>query len=1104
MVFSQGISRRGGRLLIGLAVAASSLFAQTAQLTGRVSDPSGAVIPGAAVTASNTGTGAKRATRSNQQGYYTLPLLEPGSYRLDVSATGFQSAARTAIRLQVEQIARFDITLEVGTVAESVEVSADGVLVDSETASVGQVINNKAIVEMPLNGRNAWHLVQLASATVFVGGIGDAAEIPVASMAGGRSFSQSLMVDGGSVQKSGMARSMAELGPMVDSVEEFKVITNNYAAEYGRSAGGVFTAVTKSGTNQFKGTLFSFVRNDAFDARNTFALTRPPLRYNQSGATLGGPIRRDRTHFFAGFEGTRQSRGTPVILTVPAEAKRRGVFTGLTDIGGNPLPLFNPFTTRVSPANPSLRLRDPFPDNVIPVSLFDPVAAKAITYFPDPNLAGNAAGANNFNVNAAPTRTQQHGTARLDETLSERDRLFFRYIVQRNFTPQVSPFPEPAASGAGPQTRTVRNLAHTVMGSYVRTITTSLISDTKFSWLKQSRSVLHASIDNNWPEKLGFRGVPARAFPVFRPQGYTLIGGPNAFREQRGPTYQAIQTVTYGSGRHNLKAGFEYRWNGQQDEFDTIPSGDMTFAQQGTGLQGNARSGDGLATFLLGFATSASLRDQIPLRTRNYSLGGFVQDDWKLLPNLTLNLGVRYDVEPPPISPEDTFSGFDMNRVHPRAGVPGVVTFANVDGFPRRIALTDKNNISPRFGFAWRPAGNDRTVVRGGYGVFFGNTNDIGYGTGTNLGFSTEAAFVSPDQNQTAAFLLRNGLPAFDAPGPASRTPAFGVNNSISFYQRQRATPYSQQFNFGLQREWRGILVEGQYLGNLGRKLTATDSSINQIPPERVGGAGTIQSRRPFPQFTDVVMVAPNWGASSYHAFAFRAEKRYRDGLQFLFNYTFSKFIDNVDMVAAGDFGGTPGAGYQDYYNRRLDKSLSPNDIRHNARFNAVWDTPFGPGRRWLKSGAAAHAVGGWQLSVIGTLLTGAPYGVVTQNNTCECSSSGPLRANILREPTLPQDQRGSARWFDTAAFSQPARFLFGTAGRVVGRLPGTTNFDIAVMKNFAIRERFRLQFRGEMFNAFNLVNLGVPGTSLGSPNFGQINAASDARVVQLGLKLYF
>jgi hypothetical protein len=1070
------------------------MLAQNAQVTGRITDPSGAVVPAAQIIIVNEATGAKWSAASNDLGYYTVPRLEPGAYRIRVEAAGFKPVVRSGLRLQVEQVARIDFALDLGQVAEAVEVSGEAPLVESETSSLGQVINNKSIVEMPLNGRNAWHLVQLAPATVFVGGIGDAAEIPVASMAGGRAFSQMLWVDGTTANKSGLSRSMAELGPMVDSVEEFKVITNNYAAEYGRSVGGVFTAVTKSGTNQYRGTLFEFFRNDAMDARNFFALGKAPLRYNQFGGTLGGPIRRDKTHFFVGLEATRVRQGQTIIQTVPTPANRRGDFSTLVDIQGRPLPLYNPSTTRVGPGGGNSRVRDPFPNNIIPASAFDPVATKAVAYYPDPNVAGNLAGANNYNVNIAPGRTQYHGTLRVDHSLSGRDKLFARYINQYNLLPQLSTFPEPAASGAGGTTRTVENTAQTLSGSWIRTVSPSTVNDLKASWLKQKRDIFHASIGGNWPAKLGLRNVPDRSFPIFRPQGYTLLGAPNAFRAQRGPAYQFIDTLTRSSGRHTWKFGFEYRWNGQTDEFDTMPSGDMTFSQQGTGLQGNTRSGNGFATMLLGFVTNSTLRDQNPLSASNHYVGAFAQDDWKVTSNLTLNLGVRYDMETGPVAPDDSFNSFDSTRTHPVSRVPGVVTFAGVDGLPRNILDRDLNNFGPRFGFAWRPGGGTKTVVRGGFGVFFGNRNDVGYTGDARQGFSLDLGYTSPDQSQTPAFLARDGFPAYSVPDKASRNASFGVGLPITFYQRERATPYSMQYNLGVQRQLAGILLEGQYIGNLGRKLTATSSSINQVRPELLGGAGTIQSRRPFPHFNDVTLVSPNWGASSYHAFSFRSEKRYRNGLQYLFNYTFSKFIDNVDHIAAGDFGGTPGAGYQDFYNRRLDKALSPNDVTHNLVFNTIWDLPLGGNK----------IVGGWQLSVLGRWNSGPPYGVVTQQNTCECFSAGGQRPDLLRDPDLPPDQRSPSRWFDTAAFAQPARFKFGTAARSVGRAPDRTNFDLGLMKNFAIRERFRVQFRGELFNAFNLVNFNVPGSTMDSANFGAINNADPARVVQLGLKLYF
>ncbi|MDZ4797342.1 MAG: TonB-dependent receptor [Bryobacteraceae bacterium] len=1092
------------KVLFALLLTIPAAFAQSGQITGRITDSSGAVVVAALVAASHVDTGTRYPAQSNEDGYFTISRLEPGAYRVEVRHAGFRPVVRAGIVMQVDQTARVDFALEVGGVTETVEVSGEAPLVESETSNVGQVVNNTSIVEMPLNGRNAWDLSVLAGATIYVSGGGDAGEVPVVSMAGGRTWSQSLLLDGGSVQKSGLARSQAELSPMVDAVEEFKVITNNYAAEYGRTAAGVFTAVTKSGTNQFRGNLFEFLRNDKVDARNFFANTKAPLRFNQFGGTAGGPIRKNKTHFFVALENTLVTRGLTNVLTIASAAQKRGDFSGLTNAQGRALVLYSPFTNRPDPADPTRTLRDPFPGNRIPANLIDPVAARAASYYPDPNQQGNLAGANNYNINVPVKRTQYHGTARVDHILSQKDRIYGRYVAQKNILPQASVYAEPAASGigVGNASRNVDNLAQTLLVSWVRTVTPTLLNDLKWSGTSQTRAIQHASIGGDWPDKLGLKGVGQKAFPRFTAQGFSALGTVNSFRDQTNPYWHLSETVSWFRGAHSWKAGFEFRRNVTTDEFDTSPSGDFTFSQQGTGLQGNANSGNGFATMLLGFATNAQIVDQPKYRMHNRSIGLFLQDDWKVTPRLTLNLGVRYDVENGRTADSNMQSGFDMRKIHPVAGVPGVVTFAGVDGTPVTNWDTDRNNIAPRFGFAWRPLGNGDTVIRGGIGMFYGNPDDGGFNNTAVAGFGINTLLTSPDQNQSAVLLLRDGVRPPVFPGPADRTPSFGMNGPVDFYQRERSVGYSIQQNFGIQHQVKTTLLSAQYISNLGRKLTAGALSQNQVRPELVGKTGSIQSRRPFPQFTAVDLVSPNLGVSSYHAFLMRVERRYRNGVQVLFNYTFSKFIDNVDPLS--DFGGTPGAGYQDLYNRRLDKSISPNDITHSSTFSAVYELPWGPKRRWLRSGLAGQIVGGWQLSALTSLRSGAAYGVSTLTNTCECSSAGPLRPDLLRDPALPADQRSVQRWFDIQAFAQPARFKFGTAARSVGRAPGASVANLALMKNFRSAERFRLQFRGEFFNALNHANFGIPGNQMDSANFGSIISAADARVIQVGLKLYF
>ncbi len=1093
-----------------LAISALCLFAapflnaQTAQITGRVTDSSGAIVVAAQLVATHVGSGTRYTSRSNENGYFTVSRLDPGNYKVEIRQSGFKPVVRTGILLQVDQTARVDFALEVGNVTEAIEISGEAPLIESETSNVGQVINNTSIVEMPLNGRNAWDLSILAGASIYVAASGDAGEIPVVSMAGGRTWSQSLLLDGGSVQKSGLSRAQAELSPMVDAVEEFKVITNNYAAEYGRTSAGVFTAVTKAGTNQFRGSLFEFLRNDIMDASNFFALTKAPLRFNQFGGTVGGPIRKDKTHFFLALENTLVTRGLTNILTIPSAVQKRGDFLGLVNAQGRALPLYNPFTNRPDPADATRTLRDPFPGNQLPASLLDPVAVKVLSFYPEPTTEGTRAGANNLNVNVPVKRTQYHGTARVDHVLTEKDRVYFRYVAQKNILPQASVYPEPAASGigVGNASRNVDNLAQTYLASWIRTISPTLLNDLKFSGTNQGRSIEHASIGGNWPEKLGLKGVSQEAFPRFTATGYAALGTVNSFRDQTNPYYQFIETISWFRGTHSIKAGFEFRRNVTTDEFDTAPSGDFTFSQQGTGLQGNANTGNGIATMLLGFATNASIIDQPRYRLGNHSFGMFVQDDWKLTPRFTLNIGVRYDVENGRTADGNMQSGFDMFKINPAAGVPGVVTFAGVDGSPVTNFNTDKNNIAPRFGFAWSPLKNRDTVIRGGIGMFYGNPDDNGFNNTGVSGFGINALLTSPDQNQTAALLLKNGFNQPQLPTAADRTSSFGINGPVDFFQRDRAVGYSIQYNFGIQHQLKTALISAQYIANLGRKLTAGPLSVNQVRPELVAKTGSIQSRRPFPQFTAVTLDSPNLGVSSYHGLLLRVERRYRNGIQILFNYTFSKFIDNVDPLS--DFGGTPGAGYQDYYNRGLDKAISPNDITHNSTFSAVYELPWGPKRRWLQRGLAGQVLGGWQLSALTSLHSGPVYGVSTLTNTCECSSAGPLRPDILRDPALPASDRGVEHWFDLAAFAQPARFKFGTAARSVGRAPGAAVANLALMKNFRLAERFRLQFRGELFNSFNHPNFGIPGTTMDSANFGSIIAAADARVVQAGLKMYF
>ncbi len=997
-----------------MLLASSVVWAQ-AEITGRIVDPTGAVVPSAQVTVLNVETGVHYPAHANHDGYFTVPRLDPGKYQVEVKAPGFKPVLRSGIVLQVEQVARIDFSLELGNMSQQVEVTSTAPLVESETSSVGQVINNKSIVEMPLDGRNAWDLSKLTGGVVYVGNQGDANEVPWVSMAGGRVKSQGFFLDGGSVQKSGLATAQAELEPMVDAVEEFKVVTNNYAAEYGRSAAGIFVAVTKSGTNQYKGDAFEFFRNTFLDARNYFALTNPPIHYNQFGGTLGGPIRKNKTFFFTALETTLTGIGIPEILTLPTAANRAGDFSGLLNAAGKVIPIYNPFSNAPSATSPSTTVRTLFPNNIIPASLFDPVAVKAQSYYPLPNVPGTITGASNFNENLTAYRTQYHGTLRVDHIINEKDRVYGRYVQQHNFIPQANVFPEPAASGVGPATRTINNLAQTWMASWIHTFSPTVLNELQVAGTDQYRNITNASIGGNWPQQLGLNGVGQESFPVLTPQGFTALGAANPFRAQTNPYWQILESLSYFHGRHSFKMGYEFRHQVTTDQFDTAPTGTFSFPSQGTSLPGNAATGNGYASFLLGFDGSMTLTKAAPFVMSNWAMGTYFQDDWRISPRLTLNLGIRYDIETGRHAQNNMQSGFNMSAINPACNCPGVVTFAGIDGTPNANFNTDKNNFAPRFGFAWRPFGDEKTVVRGGFGIFVGNPDDQGFSNTAVSGFATLANLTSPDSDVTPALYLKNGVPGVAAPTAASRTSSFGIGTGVDFYQQQRASPYSLQSNLGVQHEFHELLISGQYLMNLGRKLTSGNLSADEILPSLWGKSSNLQSLRPFPQFTAVTLDSPNLGSSSYHAFLLRLEKHYHSGLQLLFNYTFSKMLDNVN--ALNDFGGEP--GYEDYYNRHLDKAVSPLDLTHVISTSVVYDLPWGPGRHWMSTGTLGRWVGGWELSTLTTYHTGPAYGVTTQTNTCNCFSAGSQRANISGDASL--DDPTVAKWFNTAAFSQPA-----------------------------------------------------------------------------------
>jgi len=1085
-------------LLLLFSAGAALAQVSTASLTGIVTDPSQGRLASVTLRLVKEETGVAGAATTNAQGEYTFPLLAPGRYRLAAEAAGFQGYQRSGIVLELGRVTRLDISLPLGQVTESVSVSGAAPLLESETSTVGQFIENKTIVDMPLNGRRVGQLMALMGHAVFIQG--DVIR-PRYTIAGSRSDSQQWLLDGVNSSNIALEVPQALFNPPVEAVQEIRVQQNAYSAEFGNSAAGVISMTTRSGANDFSGLLYEYFRNDKLDARNFFAVTRQPLRWNVYGVALSGPIVRNRTFFFTHNEWQRQRVGQVRTFTLPTEPQRRGDFSQTLTAAGAVIPIFDPESSRPDPANPARTIRTQFLGNAIPGARVDPVGARLLALYPPPNRPpSNLAGANNFTSNATEALNITTWTTKIDHILGDRDRLSGRVILHDFPTNTTTVFAEPAADPNGVNTD---RRAYSFVVNETHQFTPTVINDFRFNWQPRRFHNMSLGLDQGWPGKLGLRGVSDRAFPRVTVSGYAAMG-PSPQERVQVPIHDThlVDAVSIYRSGHSLRFGGELRLSRNVDRFHQFISGMLGFNTQPTGQPGVANTGNALASLLVGFPNSGTVRDTDELDRRAKYISFFLQDDWKVSTNLTVNLGLRWETHTPRFDVLDRQNGFDISAINPVSGTPGVVTFAARDGLGRNVYGGDYNNYSPRVGVAWRPFGGGHSVLRAGYGVFFGPP--LPGSNNASAGFETSGDFSTPDNGITAPFLLRDGFPDTSRPPLGAGFGAVRVGQAVrfapEFHERNRRIGYSQQWNFVLQRElgWTTVL-ELSYIGTVGRKLPGPNANINQLRPELLG-PGNAQVRRPFPQFGNVTLIAPFWGNSSYHGFNAKVEKRFSGGLNFLLNYTFSKFIDDV---TSNQEVGQVGGGIQNIFDRRAEKSLSGNDVRHRLASSFVFELPWGSGRRWMSRGPAAVIFGGWNIGAIVTLQAGSPDGLVTQTNNTN-AFGGAQRVNLLRNPELPKSQRRIDRWFDTTAAAPPPQFTFGASGRALLTSPGIANVDLSLLKNHAIGERFNLQFRLESFNAFNRVNLEDPGRALGAPTFGVISQARDARSLQLGLKLTF
>jgi hypothetical protein len=1134
-----------------LVFVAELAYAQQAAITGRITDSSSAALPGATVTLTNVETGIRTTSTSNQEGHYSIPLLPPGRYTLSVELSSFRTATRTGIALDVQQVAKVDVTLELGGVAETVDVAAP--LADSQTSSLGQIIDNKRIVEMPLNGRNPLELSRLAPgvsllATSFL----DTRNFNLTSVSinGGQGGSNAVLLDGGSSTLP--ERNEYAVAPNVDAVQEFRVQTNALAAEFGMTGGGVINLVTRSGTNQFRGSLFEFLRNDALDANgwtnNRNNIRKSELSYDQFGGSVGGPVwipkqfgplaydGHNRSFFFFNYEGIRFDSATTALARVPTERERRGDFseTFIRTAAGAfvPVQLYDPSTTRANPSGSGF-VRDPL-SSVLPTARLDPVALRALQEIPLPNRTPeDPTGRDNFISTPGIVSDTNQYTVRVDHQITNANRLFVRYshndAVNTGNAPMfsVDNIADPRSS-----LQTRHNKSVTIGNTHA--FSARVLNELRFSVSRQYLLSEPAGYNVDAARQIGMPAiVPGTLFPRFNIADVQAIGSSPDQLSQRGLTVgQLTNSVSVVWGRHTMKAGLDVRVQLRNNFQPGALSGQFEFARamSGNPQDTSGNSGFGLATFMLGAVSGGSLNSPLARADSFRYYAAFAQDDYRITERLTLNLGLRYDVITAPTDRFDRYSNFNPTAINPITGTAGVLQYAGVD-FGRQAYDTNLDNLGPRAGFAYDLFGDARTIVRGGYGIFYYHSAVFEYPD--TQGFSVTTPFQSTQGAAFPGFPLASGPPSIIAPSGNSLGPLSFLGNNVTYFERDRPTSSTQQWNIGIQRELPGsVLVDAAYAGSRGTHIIGFGYDLNQLDPQHLAlglalddrvpnpffgaippgtplSGATIarsQALRPYPAYLTINVANPPLGITRYHSAQLKVERRFADGLGFLGSYTYARLVGDVgrNIIDFGTVGGAPqgsvGCGQDSKFDRRSCRSVEPQDITHTFVTSAVYEIPVGQGRRFLTSGLLSHVLGGFQLNGILTLRSGLPLVIRGANNRAAD------RPNLVGDPALPSDEQTLTRWFNTSAFAAPPAFTYGNTPRTLDdvRGPGFASVDFSLNRNVLLPGARSLQLRAEFFNVFNRVNFNQPNVNFLSGGFGEITMAGEPRRVQFGAKFYF
>ncbi len=1079
-------------ILVGLATSLNLRAQVTGTISGYVKDPSGASIPGVQVTATSVGKGITQTAQSNPEGYYNFVALQPDLYTITAEKAGFQRLVRTGVTLTVNQNVRLDLEMRLGQVRQEVTVSSAPPLVNTSSAMVSGLVEDRRIVDLPLNGRNVIGLASILPGVTNVSApqsLSDARSGPIMNVNGGLFNQNDFMFDGAYFVNP--SRNTGMNYPPPDAVQEFRILTSNFDAEFGRNVGSEIQVVTKSGTNQFHGDAWEFLRNNALNARNFFTSTVPGIKQNQFGATAGGPIKKDKVFYFGSYQGLRD-RPEAVASTdlVPSSAERSGDFSSLP-----PGALQDPTDPLTGQPLTDSTGASCVANNIINPNCISPATQKLLSFVPQsPSGVVTSLG-------ASPVNDDMY-LGRVDFNMSSKHQLFAHFYLDRNTSSDAFSDGSLVVPGYTGETFVEQTVMPTLNDTYA--FSPSLINQLVVSYMRNTsfQSQTH-SID---PSSLGVN------MPQYTPTGdiYTDVSGYFDFgggytTKFINNNYQVKDTLTWMKGKHEFKFGGEVLWLHFVQRFIGSPS----FTYDGS------RSGDPVADFMLGAFSSLSLnfgvRDNDNLET---APSVFFQDQYKVTPRLVLTYGLRYEPYLPWIDQHNRLNTFIVGRqskVVPDAP-PGIL-FPGDPGIPRGMSPADLNNLAPRLGFAWDVFGDGKTSVRGGYGVFYDsikadalsqeNAPFAGFGNAYNGLLDNpfvSAGALAPPVQPSGQF---GCVPISSYPGVDC--PLFPLPVSGLFVDGNLVAPYYQAWNLTIERQLTpSIMLKSGYVGKIGMKIdgwrnfnpgrpindpiTGDPPSLNNVNDRVVFEPGILS-----PSF----ILLGNDGKSWYHSWQTELTKRFSRGFTLNASYVYSKSIDNLPR-STNVYAYT----YPDPFDLRTNRGLSNFDYRNVFVASWLWSPPYK-----FQNAVENTALGGWTLTGITSIHSGSPLTFFTGQDVALDGTNGAYYAQHAQETGQPiaisHPNRAAevAEFFNTAAFTLPATGTYGNAGRGILTGPAFSNTDFSAMKNFTFYERYRVQFRSEFFNVFNQVNFNNPSTSVASGSYGRIRGAADARVIQFALK---